>query len=145
MSTEENKNQHLRFYNLFNRGDWNGIREMLAPNVVDHDAQPGQAAGAEGVMQVLQLFKNAFPDMEITVEDLLAEGDLVVDRVSAQGTQTGAMLGIPPTNKAVHLQAINTHRYADGKVAELWHLEDNFGMLVQLGVVPPPPNPETTD
>lgn len=74
--------------------------------------------------------------MLITVEDLLAEGDKVVDRWTARGTHPGELIGIPPTGKEVTITGMDILRISNGKIAEIWHQEDMLGMMQQLGVIP---------
>jgi predicted ester cyclase len=83
-------------------------------------------------------YRSAFPDMTARVEEQVAQGDTVVSRWSATGTSTGALQGIPPTGKQVTVVGVNLDRFKDGKVVWSWGIFDQFGMLVQLGVVPPP-------
>jgi steroid delta-isomerase-like uncharacterized protein len=80
----------------------------------------------------------AFPDMQYTLNDLLAEADRVVARFTAHGTQSGAFQGIPATGKAVAMSAITIYRVAGGKMVEQWLEYDMFGLLQQLGVIPAP-------
>ena len=82
------------------------------------------------------MFLKAFPDLHLTVEDMIAEGDKVVTRFTSRGTQTGAFMGIPPTGKQVTVSSIVIARIADGKIVEEWGLDDQMGMLQQLGVIP---------
>jgi steroid delta-isomerase-like uncharacterized protein len=87
--------------------------------------------------QFLGQYLNAFPDVKATVEDLMADGDKVVARVSYRGTHQGAFRGIPPTGKQIAVTGINIFRIANGKLVEHWGLTDRLAVLQQLGVVPP--------
>ena len=100
----------------------------------------------EGLKQAFNHFLAANPDGYHVVEDMIAEGDKVVTRLSAYGTQTGELFGIPPTGKQVSMTAIAIHRIVNGKIVEHWGEADNLGMMQQLGVVPTPeaPPPEQT-
>jgi steroid delta-isomerase-like uncharacterized protein len=82
--------------------------------------------------------RDAFPDVHITIEDQVAEGDRVVTRWTARGTHTGAFQGIPPTGKRGSMTGIDINRFADGKVVECWTNADDLGLLQQLGVIPTP-------
>jgi len=143
MSTEENKAVARRTYEAFNQaistGTWAALGEFLAADLVDHNPAPGQGPGLEGVKQVFSAFLAAFPDLSFTVEDMIAEGDKVVSRLSLHGTHKGDFQGIPATGKMVTQTGIDILRVAGGKVAERWGEFDNLGLLQQLGVVPPPP------
>ena len=82
------------------------------------------------------MFLTAFPNVHLTVEDMIAEGDKVVTRYTSRGTQKGAFVGIPPTGKQMTVSSIVVARIADGKIVEEWGLDDQMGMLQQLGVIP---------
>lgn len=86
---------------------------------------------------------SAFPDLMVTVEDLIAEGDRVVDRLKLEGTHRGVFLGAPPTERCVTWAFINIYRIENGKVADLWGEGDHLGLMQQIGLIPPPqPNRE---
>ena len=118
---------------------WEGnlgvIDELVAPNYVGHDPAMDQQ-GPEGVKEFITGYIAAFPDAKITIEDQLAAGDLVATRWTARGTQTGELMGIPPTGKQVTVTGIAISRVKNGKVVEEWSNWDTLGMLQQLGVVP---------
>jgi len=143
MSTEENKAVARRAYDAFNQGLRTGnlaaLDEVIAANMVDHNPAPGQGPGLEGAKQVFTQFFAAFPDLQFTVEDMIAEGDKVASRITARGTHKGDFQGIPATGKQVMQTGIDILRIAGGKVVERWGQFDDLGMLQQLGVVPPPP------
>ena len=84
------------------------------------------------------MYLSAFPDLHITVEDMIAEGDKIVARLTMRGTHQGAFLGIPPTGKQVTGTAIDINRITGGKSVEHWNNSDTLGLLQQLGVVPLP-------
>ena len=139
MSTEANKASVRRFYDeVFNKKNRAAIDEFIAPNHVDHAAPPGLPGGIEGAKQTLTMYLTAFPDLHFTVEDLLAEGDKVVARITMRGTQQGALMGIPPTGKQVMVTAIDINRIVGDKSVEHWLQMDTLGLLQQLGVVPMP-------
>ena len=84
------------------------------------------------------MYLTAFPDLYFTVEDLIAEGDKAVARLTVRGTQQGVFMGIPPTGKHVTVTAIDINRFAGGKSVEHWLNMDTLGLLQQLGVIPAP-------
>jgi predicted ester cyclase len=84
------------------------------------------------------MLRAGFPDLRADIEQVVAQDDLVVLRMNWRGTQTGSVMGIPPTGKTVAWQVIDTMRVADGKVVEHWGVMDQFGLLSQLGAVPTP-------
>jgi steroid delta-isomerase-like uncharacterized protein len=138
MSAEDNKATARRWYEeVFNAGNLDLIHELFAPNFVDHDPV-NPLPGLEGVRQVVGMYRGAFPDLHITVEDWVADGDKVVTRFRAQGTHKGPLLGIPPTEKQVTVTGIDMLGFEHGKISEHWGNRDDLGMLQQLGAVPAP-------
>lgn len=138
MGTVENKAVPRRFIEgAFNEGKLAVIDEVIAPNYVNHVAGT-EIHGQDGMKQFVTTYRTAFPDCRYTIEDQVAEGDKVVTRWTARGTQEGELLGVPPTGKYVSLHGIVIDRLEDGKLAETWNEADMLGMLQQLGVVPTP-------
>ncbi len=139
MSVEENKAIAHRWYDeAFNKHRVAAIDELYAPDFVTHNnplVPEGNSAGAK------QLFAGLFaavPDMSVTVEDIIAEGDKVVARYTTRGTQQGELMGIPATGKTFTKTAIDILRLEKGKIAEHWLEADQLGMMQQLGVIPAP-------
>ena len=115
------------------------IDELIAPDYVGHDpTQPEPIRGREGFRQFVDMYQSAYEDARVTIDDLIAEGDLVVTRWTGRGTHTGELMGIAPTGKEVTVSGITISRLANGKIAEDWELMDALGMMVQLGAVPQP-------
>lgn len=140
MSTKKNKALYRYFIDeVVNKGNLAVLDEYGAIDMVDHN-QPGPdiAPGLEGVKQVFTMFRTAFPNLNFTVEDQIAEGDKVVSRVTVRGTHKGEFMGIAPTGKQVTVELIDIHHITGGKVVERWGIVDMLGMMQQLGVVPPP-------
>jgi steroid delta-isomerase-like uncharacterized protein len=137
MSTEDNKALVRRLLEAGQSGNWVLLAEVMAEDVLDHYAFPGQAPGLEGVKQGFEMFRAAFPDLQITIEDMIAEGDKVASRLRVRGTHQGEFFGIPPTGRQVSISAIHIHRIAGGKVREHWGNNDDLGLLQQFGVIPP--------
>jgi len=139
MSTEAHKTSARRFYDeVFNKKNRAAIDEFIEPNQVDHAAPPGTPGGLAGAKQTIGMYLTAFPDLHFTVEDMIAEGDKLVARLTVRGTQQGAFMGIPPTGKHVTVTAIDISRMAGGKSVEHWIEMDTLGMMQQLGVIPAP-------
>jgi len=138
MSIEENKTMDRRFYEeVWNGGNLAVVDEFVAANYVDHDPQPtGALEGVEGIKQSVTMYRTAFPDAHFTIEDQIAEGDLLVTRWRARGTHQGPLMGIPPTGKPAMVTGISITRWASGKVVEGWTNFDALGLLQQLGAVP---------
>jgi predicted ester cyclase len=138
-STEANKASVRRFYEeVFNTKHRAAIDDFIAPNHVDHAAPPGTPGGLAGAKQTITMYLTAFPDLHFTVEDIIAEGDQVVVRLTARGTQQGAFMDIPPTGKQATVTAIDINRIVGGKSVEHWLEMDTLGLLQQLGVLPAP-------
>ena len=139
MSTEENKACVRRLYEeVFNQKKLAAIDDYFAPTVIDHSLPPGAPGGIEGVRQTIGMFVSAFPDLHLTVEDLIAEGDRVVARWTLRGTHQGASLGMPPTGKQFTMPGISVVRLDGSKSVEQWVVHDQLGMLQQLGLIPAP-------
>jgi steroid delta-isomerase-like uncharacterized protein len=139
MRTEENKAVYRRFLDVgFNTGDFAALGTVLDANYVDHDAPPGIPPGPEGIAQLLSVYRAAFPDVHMCVEQQAAEGDLVATRYVFHGTHTGNLMGIPPTGKQVTMTGTTIARVVDGKMVEAWVNYDLFGLMQQLGVIPAP-------
>src|SRR3712207_5560192 len=137
--SEENKSIAERFNeDVWGRGDEAALEELLAPDFVDHDPLPGQSPDREGRRQILAAFRSAFPDLHVTAEDVVAEGDKVVSRWTARGTHQGELMGIAPTGNRVTIKVIDVMRIAEGRIAERWAQFNNLEVMQQLGVVPDP-------
>ena len=86
---------------------------------------------------ICQAYFTAIPDIHVTTDDLIAEGDKVTKVWTVNGTNKGELMGIPATGKQIVVKGIEVFRIADGKIAELWASMDNLGLMQQLGVIPP--------
>jgi steroid delta-isomerase-like uncharacterized protein len=142
MSPEENKAVVRRFVEeVFNQGNLAAVDRFLAAEYRDANALPGQEPGREGAKRAFSLYQEVFPDLRYTIEEMIAEGDTVVTRVTFRGTHRGAFLGIPPTNRQVSVPAVHITRLVEGTIREHWSLMDDLGLMQQLGVVPAVPTP----
>jgi steroid delta-isomerase-like uncharacterized protein len=142
MSPEENKAVVRRFVEeVFNQGNLAAVDRFLAAEYRDANALPGQEPGREGAKRAFDLYQEVFPDLQYTIEEMIAEGDTVVTRVTFRGTHRGAFLGIPPTNRQVSVPAVHITRLVEGTIREHWSLMDDLGLMQQLGVVPAAPTP----
>ena len=136
MSSEENKAVMRRFYEA--SGDVERQIDLLSADYVDHSLPPGMSPGAEGFRQLAAGFGRAFPDLQVTVEHLVAEGELVAGRVTVTGTHRGPLLGMPATGRRVTFTSTNISRVANGKLVEHWGNSDQLGLMQQLGAIPTP-------
>ena len=141
MSTTQqasNKATFRRFQDAMNTGDAEliskTIDEIVEPDALIRTPLPLEASGPQKLKQVFARLHRAFPDLQITVEDLIAEGDKVVGRNSVTGTQQGEYMGLPPTGKSVTYNEIFIFRFAHGRIAETWGVVDVFSQMQQLGV-----------
>jgi steroid delta-isomerase-like uncharacterized protein len=132
--SEENKALARRSWELVDNPDI--IDEVYTPDLVWHE--PDQdIQGSEQAKQFLAMYKSAFPDLNATVEDVIAEGGKVVTRWTVRGTHQGeTQLFGPPTGRRVEIEGITIHRIEDGKIVEEWERYDNLGAMQQLGLIP---------
>jgi len=132
MSTQENKALLQRLYEeVWNQGNLATVDELLAADYVLHD--PAHLVrGQEGFKAYVSAFRAAFPDLQATVEDQIAEEDKAAMRFTARATHKGVFQGIPPTGKQVTLSGINIQRIVGGKIVENWVNLDALGLLQQL-------------
>lgn len=140
MSAEENKALVKRWFDAVDTGDVSVVDEYISPDYVDHNPPPfpGLEPGIKGGRQAFEIALIAFSDFRHVIEQQVAEGDTVVTRVTGHGKHTGEFIGIPPTGKEVSMHGIAVHRIANGKLVEHWGSVDALGLLIQMGVVPPP-------
>jgi len=137
--TEKNKAMVRRFWEeVFNGRKSSLIDEIFTADWVYHGVGGLKVYGPEGLKQFLTEYYNAFPDMQVKVENLIAEGDKVVSHVTSRGTHKGELMGIAPTGKQVTVPVICISRFVDDKIGENWEIIDLFGMLQQLDVIPSP-------
>ena len=128
MSIEANKRLARRIVEeMWNTRNLNVVNEVYSPEFGE-----GHAASRQFVADNLA----AFPDLENTIQDQIAENDLVVTRYVMRGTHHGPFAGFPPTGKSFKITGIEMHRFADGKLIQLWNIPDVLGLLQQLGFVP---------
>ena len=106
---------------------------LFAPDVVDHNLQPGQGPGLDGIKQVIGLYHAVFPDLSLSAEDFLSSGDRIAVRWSATGTHDGDGLGVPASHKQAHLTGIDILRIEDGVIAERWGETNGLELMAQLG------------
>lgn len=134
--TDEAKAIRRRYHDAWNDGDADALDGIMTPDVVNHSPLPGQAAGVEGFKQALTWMRSGVPDLRITIDSAVAEGDRVSTRWTGTGTHSGELMGIPATGKAVTVSGIDICRISDGRIAEYWQELDTLSMLRQLGVIP---------
>ena len=139
--SEENKALAHRFHmDIFQQGNLVVVDHLISPNFVWHaqGTPPEWTQGPQGVRRAAAVVRAAYPDLDFTHEDTLAEGDRVMIRWTMRGTHNGPFMGTPPTGKSVTVTGIDVFRIAGGQIVELWQNFDQLGMLQQLGVIPTP-------
>lgn len=114
------------------------IDEICQPDVVFHAPIPTGATGTQALKQVWPVLLRAYPDLKVTIEDLIEEGDKVVSRNTVTGTHQGEYMGIAPTGRSATYKEIFVCRFVDGRVAEVWGVVDVFSQLKQLGLIAAP-------
>jgi steroid delta-isomerase-like uncharacterized protein len=136
--SEQNKAIARRFYDeVVSQDKLDLIDELVDPNVVEHEEFPGLSPGREGVKEFFAMFRSAFPDLQFTIEDMVAEGDKVAARVTVRGTHKGPFLDIAtPTGKQITVGVIDIFRFASGKIVDHWGVTDQMSMMQQLGAIP---------
>jgi len=130
---------------VFGRHDTSAAKEFLADEFVDHSLPPGMDTSRDGFVAYVQTFLTAFPDLSVTVDDVIVSGDRVATRTTYRGTNTGPLqmpdgTVLPATGKSVQFEGNDIARVDDeGHAVEHWGIFDQMGMMGQLGLLPPPP------
>ena len=137
MSLEENKSIVRRFFEVGpSKGDLDAANELLAPGFVLHVPLPC-SPGVQGINEVIIACRTAFQDLQVTVEDMVAEKDMVAARFTARGIHKGPFMGVPPTDKPIIMTGMEIFRLENGKIIELWGEANLLGLMQQLGILPP--------
>ena len=139
MNLEANKTIARSYVEALNRHDIEAAVALVAPDLVNHAAIP-EAQGADGLRRIMAKLNKAFPDQQVSLDDVIAEGDRVMCRVTMRGTNTGPLefvrWPLPATGKSMTTTGIHVFRFANGKIVEHWGAQDLLGMMRQLGVSP---------
>ena len=117
---------------VFNRGQLHRLDEFLDPGYVLHDPPPGTPAGRAAVAAIVTTFRSAFPDLRVTIQDQVAEGDRVCSLALTEGTHRGTIFGAPPTGRRVQMSGLTLVRIEQGRVAESWVKNDVAALMAQL-------------
>jgi predicted ester cyclase len=139
VSANDNKALARRFFEEFDRRSWDNIAKLLVPGEVSH--LPGAPGPLEwpAHKEFAGAFVNAFPDCWHDIDDQVADDDNVVTRITFRGHHTGDLMGIPPTGREIAMGGMSWFKCSGGKIAEEWTHFDRLGLMIQLGVAPPPP------
>ena len=128
------KKQATLWYEAFSKKDPAILDRILSEDWVDIPSPPGTPAGPSGVKPLLAMLTTTFPDLNLTIKDILQDGNKVVVRAEMTGTQKEAFMGFPSKNRKMNIQVVDIHEFKDGKIIRTWHTEDWMSGLRQLGV-----------
>ena len=134
MTIENNKALARRLTELLDKGNEEKLNDLLSPDFVSHFAGLDQPLNRQQYIMVNRAAKNAFADLNRTVEDVIAEGDKVTVRLTARGTHTGVFQGLVATGKLTKISGIAIRRIKAGKIIEEWVVNDQLGLMQQLGL-----------
>jgi predicted ester cyclase len=148
-SMAEHKVRSRRLYQeVFGLGQLEAADELMSPDCVSHGPGTPPAVGTDGIKRQATLLRTAFPDLQVTLEDQLAEGDRVASRWTGSGTHTGPLMlpqgPVPPTGTRIAFGEIRIDRFANGRIVESWFLPDRFTLWQQLGLLAEPAPSRTT-
>jgi steroid delta-isomerase-like uncharacterized protein len=137
MGSEDLTNLNERFYEeVFRRRNVNAIDDLLTDDFVEHIPAPGQDTGRQGAKDFIGQVLQAFPDLDIRIEEQIVQGDKIAAVVRMQGTHRGDFVGIPATGKKISVEVMDMGRVRGGKFCDHWGLADIGGLMAQLGVAP---------
>jgi len=137
MTIEANKAVMLRFTEFINTASEKLAAELISPDAAFH--VPGRSEpmrGPAGYLAIIGMMRGGFPDIQWTLEEMIAEGDKVAARFTMRGTHQGTFFGVPPTGKKIEVAAMNFYRLSDGQFTEEHGQPDLLGLLQQIGAVP---------
>ena len=137
MSAETKEIARRLIDEAFNGGNLDVVDELVSPEFVNHDAAlPEPTRGVEAAKASIAAYRAAFPDLRLTIEQQVGEGEFVTTRWSATGTHQGDLMGMTATGKQATVTGITIDRIVDGRFVESWTNWDTLGLMQQLGVVP---------
>lgn len=136
MSQQDNIAATQRLGEAVNSGNLEVLREVFAPTAIDRDPASNQSAGPEGFIQFFTGFRAAFPDLNISVEQLVADENNVAIAYTITGTHQGDFLGIPATGRHIKARGVQIARFENGQIVERWGSSDQLGILQQIGINP---------
>jgi steroid delta-isomerase-like uncharacterized protein len=138
MTVEEMKNlTHEVVKNYWNKKEFDLAGKYYSPDYVNHSPLLPDVQNLDQFKQWCISFKNGFPDFKVTIEEIVVEGDMTATRWTLHCTHTGEYMGFPPSGKKVEMSGMTMDRLKDGKIVEAWWNNDDFGMMQQLGIIPP--------
>jgi steroid delta-isomerase-like uncharacterized protein len=139
MAAEANKPVMRRFTEFINTASKKLAKELISPDAILHvPGRPEPMRGPAGYLAIIEMMRAGFPDIQWTLEEMIAENDKVAARFTMRGTHRGTFFGVPPTGKTIAVQAMNFYRLSNGQFVEERGQPDLLGLLQQIGAVPPP-------
>jgi steroid delta-isomerase-like uncharacterized protein len=123
---------------VINHGRYEVCDEIVAEDFLELEPLPGQREGREGLKEIIAMMRSAFPDIHWVTNESISSGDKVVTRFTWTGTQRGDFLGVPATGRPVTVKGVVIDRLVNGRMTDSRILMDTFGMMMQLGIIPPP-------
>jgi predicted ester cyclase len=137
-----------QFEDVFNRQNFDLCEEIFAEHYIEHaiapfrDTEPGAVNGPAHAREVVEWLRSQFEDLQMTIEAIVADGDMVAALVRSEGTNTGSLNGVmPPTGRRFSSRQSHWYRVVDGKLAEHWATREDLPAMLQLGVIQPPTGP----
>ena len=139
MQADDNKKLMRRFVEFINTASEQLAVELIHSKATFHvPGRPEPMVGPAGYLAIIEMMRDGFPDIQWSLEELVAEADKVAARFTMRGTHRGPFLGVPPTGRSITVAALNLYKFADGKVVEKFGQPDLLGLLQQIGAVPAP-------
>jgi len=133
MTKQDNLAIQEKFGNAVNSGKLELLRDVVAQDVVDHDPAPDQGPGPEGYIRMFADLRTSFPDLAVSVDQIVMDDDKIAIAYMITGTQKGEFLGVAPTGRKIHARGVQIARFRDGKMVERWGSSDQLGILQQIG------------
>ena len=145
MNNESAKNEAamMKIWDAFNTGNTDSLGNYIADDAVDHamDTAMAKSKGPEGLKEMIDAYRTAFPDLHIKSDVIASKGDTVLGYYTFTGTNSGPFMGMPATNKSVNVNGVDIVRFQDGKAVEHWEVTDQLGFMRQMGLIPPKSEP----
>ena len=135
MSQQENIAAQKKFGEAVNSGNLSMLRDIVAPDAVDHDPAPNQGMGPEGFIAYFTELRTAFPGLKIAVDHMVADDDNVAFAYTVTGTHDGPLMGIAPTGRKISARGMQITRFENGKQVERWGSSDQLGIMQQIGAI----------
>jgi steroid delta-isomerase-like uncharacterized protein len=134
---EQNKAALARIYEIINTGNLDAAGDVIAVDAIEHQMMPGMTEGGlAGFKQSITLFRQAFPDLHMVADQMIADGDYVAARFTMSGTQSGPFMDRPASGNRFEVSGIDFIRFENGKAAEHWGYQDDMSLMEQLGMIP---------